>query len=175
MTSKKLIEVGLCGSEGFVGLPLTVGFKTNSAQIIMQIAGSGFKIRAKDLVSLLEVCPVLALALARLSQEMGLQAAQVAACNRIHEVEERLARWLLMSQDRIGGDVVPLTQQFLAHMLGTRRASVTEAAGVLQKAGIITYKSGSVKIENRSLLEEASCECYGVLTQQVRTWRAEVR
>jgi CRP-like cAMP-binding protein len=83
----------------------------------MQIAGSGFKILASDLVSLLEICPRLAIALARFSQEMGLQAAQVAACNRVHEVEERLARWLLMSQDRIGGDVVPLTQEFLSHML----------------------------------------------------------
>ena len=80
-----------------------------------------------------------------------------------------------MSRDRIGGDVVPLAQEFLSHMAGARRASVTEAAGVLQRAGIITYKSGSVKIENRSLLEEASCECYGVLIQQVKTWRAEVR
>jgi CRP-like cAMP-binding protein len=80
----------------------------------------------------------------RFAQTMAMQATQVATCNRLHEVEERLARWLLMSQDRLGGDRVPLTQEFLAHMLGTRRASVTVAAGILQKAGLIQYTRGAV-------------------------------
>src|SRR5256885_2732631 len=93
--------------------------------------------------------------------------------NRLHEVEERLARWLLMSQDRIGGDAVPLTQDFLAHMLGTRRASVTVAAGILQKAGLITYARGAVKIVNRENLGDATCECYEVITRQARNWRNE--
>ena len=102
-----------------------------------------------------------------------MQATHVAACNRMHEVEERLARWLLMSQDRLGGNDVPLTQQFLAHMLGTRRASVTVAAGVLQKAGLITYNRGKVKIKNRSRLKDASCECYEKMNRQSRKWRTE--
>jgi CRP-like cAMP-binding protein len=97
-----------------------------------------------------------------------LRSSQVAACNRLHEVEERLARWLLMSQDRLAGDLVPLTQDFLAHMLGTRRASVTVAAGILQKAGLITYKRGVVRIESRTQLEEATCECYGIMTRQIK-------
>ena len=104
---------------------------------------------------------------------MAVQSAQVAACNRLHEVEERLARWLLMSQDRLGGDSVPLTQEFLAHMLGTRRASVTVAAGILQKAGLIDYSRGNVKIKSRAKLEEASCECYGMMTEQIEKWRIE--
>jgi CRP-like cAMP-binding protein len=104
---------------------------------------------------------------------MSLQSTQVAACNRLHDVNQRLARWLLMSQDRVGGDVVKLTQEFLAHMLGTRRASVTVAAGVLQKAGLIAYSRGDVKIENRSGLEAATCECYTSITRQSGMWQNE--
>jgi Mn-dependent DtxR family transcriptional regulator len=78
-----------------------------------------------------------------------------------------------MSQERLGGDLIPLTQEFLAHMLGTRRASVTVAAGMLQKAGLITYTRGAVKIKSRAQLEDAVCECYGILTQQIKQWQAE--
>jgi hypothetical protein len=102
-----------------------------------------------------------------------MQAVHVAACNRLHEVDERLARWLLMSQDRLGGDAVPLTQEFLAHMLGTRRASVTVAAGILQKAGLITYNRGQVTIENRALLEDAACECYAAMKKPSIKWDQE--
>jgi CRP-like cAMP-binding protein len=173
MESEKSIEVGLCGNEGFIGLALTVGFRTTPATVVMQIEGTGYRIAAADFVGILRRCPNLALALARFSQEMGIQAAQVAACNRLHEIDERLARWLLMSQDRLGGNIVPLTQDYLSHMLGTRRASVTVAAGMLQKAGLITYRRGDVKIEDRARLEEASCECYGVLTEQIKKWQSE--
>jgi CRP-like cAMP-binding protein len=173
MESEKSIEVGLCGSEGFVGLPLLVGFTSSPAQIIMQIEGSGFKISAGDLTKCLRQCPGLMISLSRFAQEMSVQSAQVAACNRLHEIDERLARWLLMSQDRLGGNVVPLTQDYLSHMLGTRRASVTVAAGMLQKAGLITYKRGAVTIEDRTRLQEAACECYGVLTEQIKKWQSE--
>ena len=111
--------------------------------------------------------------LSRYSLALGMQAVHVAACNRLHEVDERLARWLLMSQDRLGGDVVPLTQEFLAHMLGTRRASVTVAAGILQKAGLITYNRGHVSIENRERLEDAACECYAAMKKQSMMWEQE--
>ena len=173
MNSGKRIEVGLSGSEGFVGLALTVGFTTSPAQVVMQVGGSGFKISTANLALALRRCPRLAMALSRFSQEMGVQSAQVAACNRLHEIDQRLARWLLMSQDRLGGNVVALTQEYLSHMLGTRRASVTVAAGVLQRAGLITYKRGAVTIGDRTLLEQGSCECYRVLTQQIQKWRAE--
>jgi CRP-like cAMP-binding protein len=88
-------------------------------------------------------------------------------------VDQRLARWLLMSQDRLLGDVVSLTQETLASMLGTRRASVTEAAGILQKAGLITYRRGYVKIDNRRGLEAAACECYGTMKRLTDKWRIE--
>lgn len=173
MADGKTVEVGLTGKEGFVGILLSAGLSSSPTRVIMQIGGSGFRIAAKDLAVALPQAPVLAASLQRFAREMALQASQVAACNRLHDIDERLARWLLMSQDRLGGDIVPLTQEFLAHMLGTRRASVTVAAGHLQKAGIITYKRGSVKIENRSQLEGATCECYKNMIQQIEKWKAE--
>jgi CRP-like cAMP-binding protein len=173
MADGKSVEVGLCSKEGFIGLPLAAGLSTSPTRTIMQVAGSAYRIRAKNLVAALRECPALEKALQRFSRELAMQSEQVAACNRLHEVEERLSRWLLMCQDRLGGDVVPLTQQFLAHMLGTRRASVTVAAGILQKAGLITYSRGVVKINNRQNLEDAACECYGKMAQQTKKWRAE--
>jgi len=172
-TDGKSVEVGLSGREGFVGIPLTAGFSSSPTRVIMQVAGSGFRLATKDLLAALHKCPKLATSLQRFAQEVALQASQVAACNRLHEVDERLARWLLMSQERLGGDLIPLTQEFLAHMLGTRRASVTVAAGMLQKAGLITYTRGAVRIKSQTRLEDAACECYGILTQQIKKWRAE--
>jgi CRP-like cAMP-binding protein len=173
MANKKMTEVGLCGSEGFVGLPLTVGFTTSSAHVLMRVAGSAFRITSKNLAVTLRHCPSLAIALQRFSLEMGLQSAQLAACHRQHNVDGRLARWLLMSQQRLRGDSIPLTQKALSQILGTRRATVTESLSVLQKAGLITYKRGTVKIENRFRLEEAACECYETMTRQVKKWHVE--
>lgn len=173
MADGKGVEVGLTGKEGFVGLPVIVGLKTSPTRAIVQIAGSAFRLSGAQILRALSRCPQLERRLNRYSQELSMQATQVAACNRLHEVEQRLARWLLMSQDRVDGDVVPLTQEFLSHMLGTRRASVTVAAGVLQKAGLIKYVRGTVNIVNRSRLEDAACECYGIITRQSHNWRNE--
>ncbi|MHB8616523.1 MAG: Crp/Fnr family transcriptional regulator [Candidatus Acidiferrales bacterium] len=173
MSDGRSVEVGLCGKEGFVGLPLTAGFSSSPTRTIMQVAGSAFRVSAKDLLAALRESPTLVTSLQRFSQELALQSEQVATCNRLHEVDERLTRWLLMSQDRLGGSQVPLTQNFLAYMLGTRRASVTVAAGILQKAGLISYWRGRVKIESRVGLEDAACECYDALTQQTERWRQE--
>jgi CRP-like cAMP-binding protein len=175
MGDGKGVEVGLTGKEGFVGLPVIVGLRTSSTRAVVQITGSAFRLSTAKLIEALTKCPQLAKRLNRYSQELAMQATQVAACNRLHSVEERLARWLLMSQDRVGGEVVPLTQEFLSHMLGTRRASVTVAAGVLQKAGLIKYARGSVTIANRSALEDAACECYAILTRQSQNWCSEAQ
>lgn len=175
MNDGKLVEVGLSGAEGFIGLPLLAGFKSSAARVIMQVGGSGYVMSAKDLLASLEKAPTLAKRLARFSQELAFQAMQVAGCNRLHPVDQRLAKWLLMSQDRLGGDLVPLTQEFLAHMLGTRRASVTVAAGHLQKAGLISYKRGELRVRNRRGLEKASCECYETLKRQHEAWNKEVK
>jgi len=173
-SGNKTVEVGLCGNEGFIGIPLTVGFSSNPSRVIMQVDGSGFRIAARDFVVVLRECPTLRSSLHRFAQEMALQSSQIAACNRLHAAEEQIARWLLMCQDRLGGNVVSLTQDLFAHILGTRRATVTVAAGILQKAGIITYTRGSIKVESRSCLEDAACECYAIMTRQVEKWRSEV-
>lgn len=169
----KSVEVGLTGKEGFVGLPLIVGFSTSPNRTVIQIEATGFRINAKNLVQVMKQSPGLENRLQRYVQILGMQGTQVAACNRLHEVDERLARWLLMCQDRIGSNFVPLTQEFLAHMLGTRRASVTVAAGILQKAGLITYQRGHVNIVDRVQLETASCECYEMMRQQSKKWCSE--
>ena len=174
MGDGKGVEVGLTGKEGFIGLPVIVGLKTSATRAIVQITGSAFRLSTQQLLLALTKCPQLVQKLNRYSQELGMQATQVAACNRLHQVEQRLARWLLMSQDRIGADVVPLTQEFLSHMLGTRRASVTVAAGILQKAGLIKYVRGAVTIVNRTKLEDAACECYAIISRQSQNWRNEV-
>lgn len=169
----KSVEVGLTGKDGFVGLPLIVGFSSGPTQAVVQITGNGFRIGARGIAQAVRQCPVLANRLQCYVQILAMQGTQVAACNRLHEVSERLARWLLMCQDRIGSDFIPLTQEFLAHMLGTRRASVTVAAGALQKAGLITYSRGQVNVVDRAGLERACCECYGIMRQQDRRWQTE--
>jgi CRP-like cAMP-binding protein len=175
MTDGKSVEVGLTGKEGFVGLPLIVGYRTSPTRAIIQIAASSFRIRSQDLKRLLGNSPMLKNALHRYSQELSIQAIQIAACNRLHEVDERLARWLLMTQDRMGESTFLLTQEFISHMLGTRRASVTVAAGILQKAGLITYRRGRVTIDDRTRLESAACECYGGINKQLEEWHEESR
>jgi CRP-like cAMP-binding protein len=175
MQDGKSVEVGLTGKEGCTGLPLAVGFKSSDTRALVQIAGTAFRISTVALLKALGQCPVLARSMQRFALMLALQGSQVAACNRLHEVDERLARWLLMSQDRVGGKVVSLTHEFLGHMLGTRRSSVTVAAGVLSKSGLITYNRGHVKIENRAGLEDASCECYGLIQRHTEIWQNEVR
>jgi CRP-like cAMP-binding protein len=173
MEDGKSIEVGLTGKEGFIGLALFAGFRTSANRVITQGAGTAFRINARNFREVLRLCPRLTTLLLRYAQKVAMQSAQIAACNRLHEVDERLARWLLMTHDRIGSDDLPLTQEFLAHMLGIRRASVSVSAATLQKAGLIRYIHGRVKILNRKDLEKASCECYGAMQRQIETWNKE--
>jgi CRP-like cAMP-binding protein len=173
MQDGRSVEVGISGKEGCTALPVSVGLKTNALRTLVQIQEAAFRVSTQGLTKILGRCPVLEKRMQQYSQAMAMQGAQVAACNRLHEVDERLARWLLMSQDRINSDVIPLTHEFLAHMLGTRRSSVTVAAGLLQKAGLITYNRGAVKIEQRERLEDASCECYGSIRKYLANWKKE--
>ncbi|MFZ0817409.1 MAG: Crp/Fnr family transcriptional regulator [Candidatus Sulfotelmatobacter sp.] len=169
----KSVEVGLIGKEGFVGLPVIFGFKTSGLRVVTQGDGTGYRLDVEFLLRILPQCPELQKLLQRFSLILGMQSTQLAACNRLHEVEERLARWLLMSQDRIGGRHLPLTQEFLGQMLGTRRASVSEAASSLQRAGMISYTRGNVTVLNRNKLEKTACDCYDIIQQQRRRWQAE--
>jgi CRP-like cAMP-binding protein len=167
------VEVGLIGKEGFVGLPVIFGFKTSALRIITQGDGTAYRIDVGILRGLLPGCPVLERQLQRYSMILGIQSTQLAACNRLHDVEERLARWLLMSHERIGGKTLPLTQEFLSQMLGTRRSTVSVAASLLQKAGMIAYTRGNVTILNKTKLEGAACDCYEIIRQQRNRWQSE--
>jgi len=167
------VEVGLIGKEGFVGLPVIFGFKTSALRMITQGDGTAYRVDVEILRNLLPHCPALERQLQRYSMILGIQSTQLAACNRLHDVEERLARWLLMSHERIAGKTLPLTQEFLAQMLGTRRSTVSVAASILQKAGMISYTRGNVTILNKSKLEAASCDCYQMIVEQKNRWQSE--
>jgi len=164
------IEVGLLGSEGFAGLPILLNIVHSSARLTVQISGEALRINADALQQILAELPMLERLLSRFTHLQVLQAQQIAACNRLHEVEERLARWLLMTQDRVPLEILPLTHDLLAGMLGTRRSSVTVAAGILHEAGVIDYRRGKVRILNRKKLEEAACECYSVVRTQLNSY-----
>jgi CRP-like cAMP-binding protein len=157
------VEVGIVGKEGMLGMPLTVGLLRETFRAIMQMSGSGLRIRSEVFQDVLSCAPTLRAELSRFALMHGMQAAQLAACNRLHEVEQRLSRWLLMCQDRMDSQLLPLTHEFLSQMLGTGRPSVSLAAGALENAGLIENLRGTVKILNRKSLEEAACECYGVI------------
>jgi CRP-like cAMP-binding protein len=157
------VEVGIVGREGMVGMPLTVGLRQGTFRAIMQMPGSGLRIPSKVFQDVLLVAPTLRSELSRFALMHGMQVAQLAACNRLHEVEQRLVRWLLMCQDRVDSPMLPLTHEFLAQMLGTGRPSVSLAVGVLENAGLIENLRGTMKILKRKRLEEVACECYGVI------------
>jgi CRP-like cAMP-binding protein len=159
----KTVEAGIVGKEGLVGIPALAGLSRSPLREVVQITGDGLRISATTLRELLTTTPELRHELERFTVVLGLQVAQTAGCNRLHGVEQRLARWLLMAQDRVSSASLPLTHDFLATMLGTDRPSVSLAAGVLQKAKVIEYGRGSVKILNRAELERIACECYGVI------------
>jgi CRP-like cAMP-binding protein len=132
---------------------------------VIQIAGDGFRMLGTALERILRSAPQLQLLLNRHTGLQGMQVAQTAACNRLHDIQQRLARWLLMTQDRVNLAVLPITHDFIATMMGTDRSTVSLAAAVLQKKGIIDYVRGAVKIVNRRKLERSSCECYDVIQQ----------
>ena len=160
------VEVGVIGNEGFVGTPILLGVESTPNRVPVQVAGSAFKIKAEALERVLPRTPRLELMLRRFVQAQAFQLAQSAACNRLHQVEGRLARWLLMARDRVGSNLLPLTHEFLAEMLGACRSTVTLAAGALQRAGLIEYSRGRVRILDGTGLEKSTFECYAITKQQ---------
>ena len=165
MKNGKTAEAGIVGIEGFTGTLAAVGLTRSPLRAVVQITGDGFRVPVKALQNTLEYAPNLQLMLSRYDAIRGVQVAQTAACNRLHDVEQRLARWLLMTQDRVDSGMLPITHDFLATMLGTDRATVSLAAAVLQRKKLLRYTRGAVKILNRKKLEESACECYGVIQQ----------
>jgi CRP-like cAMP-binding protein len=156
------IEVGTIGPEGFIGIPVLLGGDSMPYRIIVQIAGDAWRVSTQVLRELAQEWPLLRTMLLRFAQYFLNQLSQSVACNRLHTLEERCARWILMTHDRVHGDVFEMTQEFLSMMLGVHRPGVSVAMGMLQNAGILRYARGRVVVIDRERLEEASCDCYAI-------------
>lgn len=154
------VEIGLAGREGIPEALHILGPQTGDTRCFMQVEGTALRMEFKRFREIFERDSRVRECVLRYVQYESLITAQLAACNRLHEVEERLARWLLMVCDRIGSANMQLTQEFLAEMIGARRSTVTIAAGALQRSGIIEYKRGKIRVVDRESLEDIACECY---------------
>ena len=160
------VEIGTSGREGMAGLPVFLGEDAGTMRAFAQIPGTAIRIEAAAFARLASRSGAFHALLLRYTQAFLTQVAQTAACNGAHLVEQRCARWLLMTHDRVDGDEFPLTHEFLAFMLGVRRAGVTLAMGGLQDAQLVRYVRGRVTVADRAGLERASCECYAVVRAQ---------
>lgn len=160
---RSALEIGMVGREGMVGTALALGVDVSPVRALVQGAGAAMRMKAARFLKELRRSEPLQHALYRYTHTLMAQVAQTAACNRFHVVQERLARWLLMTRDRIQSNDIHLTQEFLSHMLGVRREGVTTAAGQLQKRKLIEYNRGRIKIVNQRGLAAASCSCYQIV------------
>jgi CRP-like cAMP-binding protein len=159
-------EVGMIGFEGMIGLPLVFGTDRSSVEAMVQSAGSAVHLPAEVLQQSCEERPALRALMLRYAMAFNVQVMMTAACNGRHLVEQRLARWLLMAHDRTEGDEFAMTHEFLSTMLAVRRAGITVAAGVLQRAGYIRYEQGRIRVIDRRGLETAACECHGIVRRE---------
>ena len=159
-------EIAVVGNEGILGISLFMGGETTPSRAVVQSAGYGYRLKAQLLKQEFNRAgPVLHLLL-RYTQALITQMAQTAACNRHHALEQQLCRWLLLSLDRLPTNKLTMTQDLIANMLGVRRDGVTEAAGNLQRAGLIHYSRGRITVLDRPRLEQAACECYAVVKKE---------
>ncbi|MEH2243818.1 Crp/Fnr family transcriptional regulator [Nostoc sp.] len=163
MEDSSIMEVGIVSSEGMVGIPVILGENTTTTKAFVQVPGTAMQMDADVLKTELNQGGAIQKLLLRYVQAAYTELTQGCACNRFHTLEERLARWLLTLSDRLQSEDFPLTQEFLAQMLGVRRSGVTVAAKTLSRAGIIRYQRGHISILNRENLSATSCECYGVI------------
>jgi len=166
MKEGRTVEVGVIGIDGVVGLPVLLGAGRMPGETFIQVEASGYRIKAQRLKEEFERPGELRRHLQKYVMANLVQSAQNAACNRLHTIGERLAKWLLTCHDRIRSDRMPLTHEFLAQMLGAPRTTVTLAAGQLHEAGLIDYSRGHITIKDRSGLEKAACECYRVVRNE---------
>ncbi|XXX75096.1 Crp/Fnr family transcriptional regulator [Sorangium sp. So ce134] len=163
MENGDAVEIGTVGNEGMVGLPVFLGSVSTQGRAFSQVPGDAVRMRSPIFREEVGRGGRLRETLSRYTQSLFEQIAQAAACNRLHPMGERCARWLLMTHDRVGADEFPLTHEFLSQMLGVRRATVTVAVGMLQQAGLVQFTRGRVTVLSRAGLEEASCECYAII------------
>jgi CRP-like cAMP-binding protein len=160
------VEIASVGNEGLIGLPVILGTESTPMEIFVQIPGKAAVLNARQFRDVGREGGPLRSVVHRYTQALLGQIAQAGACNLLHPVDQRCARWLLMSHDRVPADEFPLTQDFLSQMLGVRRATVTTAANTLQSVGLIRYRRGRVQIVDREGLERASCECYRTIRSE---------
>jgi CRP-like cAMP-binding protein len=163
MKDGSTVEVGIVSNEGMVGIPVILGGKATTTKAFVQIGGAGMQIEADVLRAEFNRGGAIQNLLLRYVRAIYTELTQNCACNRLHALEERLARWLLTVSDRLQSEDFPLTQEFIAQMLGVRRSGVTVAASTLSRAGMISYQRGQINILNREDLEATSCECYRVI------------
>lgn len=163
---EKAVETATVGREGAIGALAGLGSRNATARAIVQVAGSGSRIPVRQFQAAVRQSPNLRDFVVRYQEMLLHQAQQSTACNALHEARHRLCRWLLQTHDRVDSDVIALTQEFLAQMLGVRRTTVTELARGLQKQGLVRYKRGKIEVLDRDGLEECACECYSALRRQ---------
>jgi CRP-like cAMP-binding protein len=162
----EIVECATIGPEGMAGFPLVLGTSSIPSRAIVQIPGEALRMSSADFQRALDRLPRFRALLLRYIMALLNQIAQVTSCNRLHEVQERCARWLLQTHDRVLSDSFPLTHEFLSQMLGVHRPTVTVAAGILQKAGLVEYSRGTITILDRKGLEAASCNCYRLIAAE---------
>ncbi|MEH2364939.1 Crp/Fnr family transcriptional regulator [Nostoc sp.] len=166
MEDGSTVEIGIVSNEGMVGIPVILGGNTTTTKAFVQVAGAGMQMDADILRTEFNRGGAIQKLLLRYVRAIYTELTQSCACNRLHTLEERLARWLLTVSDRFESDDFPLTQEFIAQMLGVRRSGVTVAASTLSRAGMIRYQRGQISILNREDLEATSCECYRVIQKE---------
>ncbi len=175
MESGAAAETAGVGREGVVGISLFMGGDTTPSSAVVQTAGHAYRLERHFLLQEFNRAGLMQRLLLRYTQALMTQVAQTAACNRHHSVEQRLCRYLLLTLDRVSGLDLVMTQELIANMLGVRREGITEAAGNLQRAGAIRYRRGHIAVLDRSSLEARSCECYGVVKEEVDRLLSDVR
>jgi len=159
-------EISVVGNEGIVGIAVFMGGESTPSRAIVQSGGAAWRLPAADLRREFNQNPELRMLMLRYTQTLITQMAQTAVCNRHHSIDQQLCRWLLLSLDRLAHSELTMTQELIANMLGVRREGVTEAAGKLQKSGIIQYHRGKITVLDRPALEERCCECYEVVKRE---------
>lgn len=164
------LEVGIVGNEGMIGLPVFMGVKTSNNRALVQGEGSAMRMKTVDFMAECKNGNSLPRLLQRYTHSLLAQVSQSAVCYRFHPVEERLARWLLMTSDRMKANEFRITQEFLSNMLGVRREAVNKSAGSLYKQQLISYSRGSVKILNRAALEAVACRCYTIIKDEEKSF-----
>ncbi len=168
-------EISVVGNDGLIGIALFMGGETTPSRAIVQSAGHAYRLVGQVLKDEFHRSGQLQLLLLRYTQALITQMAQTAVCNRHHSVEQQLCRWLLLSLDRLTTSRLSMTQELIANMLGVRREGVTEAAGRLQKLGMITYNRGQITVQDRAELERHCCECYAVVKRETDRLLPQVR